>query len=51
MYFSSKLWPDFDAAELRKALLSYAERERRFGRTDDGREKDAGADESADGGA
>ncbi len=49
MYFSSKLWPDFDAAELREALRSYAERERRFGRVDGGREEDAGADEAADG--
>lgn len=30
-YFSDKLWPDFDEAELERALESYAQRERRFG--------------------
>ena len=30
-FFSDKLWPDFDAAELDRALASYAGRERRFG--------------------
>ncbi|MDD2728354.1 polyprenyl diphosphate synthase [Malikia sp.] len=30
-YFSDKLWPDFDAAELDRALDCYAGRERRFG--------------------
>ncbi len=30
-YFSSLLWPDFDAAELHRALEDYAGRERRFG--------------------
>lgn len=39
MYFSSKLWPDFDAAELREALHSYAGRARRFGLTDEQREE------------
>jgi undecaprenyl diphosphate synthase len=34
LYFSSKLWPDFDKAELRRALEDYASRERRFGRRD-----------------
>lgn len=34
LYFSDKLWPDFDAAELRAALDSYAGRTRRFGRSD-----------------
>jgi undecaprenyl diphosphate synthase len=33
LYFSSVLWPDFDAAELDLALQAYASRERRFGRT------------------
>jgi undecaprenyl diphosphate synthase len=32
-YFSPVLWPDFDKAELSKALEDYARRERRFGRT------------------
>ena len=30
-YFCDVLWPDFDAGQVRKALDSYAERERRFG--------------------
>lgn len=30
-YFSNVLWPDFDAKEVRAALRSYAERERRYG--------------------
>lgn len=33
LVFSSCLWPDFDAAELDRALGAYAERERRFGQT------------------
>lgn len=32
-YFSEILWPDFDAATLDKALIEYASRQRRFGRT------------------
>jgi undecaprenyl diphosphate synthase len=32
LYFSNKLWPDFDEAELQRALDDYASRERRFGR-------------------
>ncbi|WP_017328163.1 isoprenyl transferase [Synechococcus sp. PCC 7336] len=31
-YFTSTLWPDFDRAAFHKALLSYQERHRRFGR-------------------
>lgn len=31
LYFTSVLWPDFDTAELGKALLAYASRSRRFG--------------------
>lgn len=30
-YFTDVLWPDFDEAELKKALLSYQSRNRRFG--------------------
>ena len=30
-YFTDVLWPDFNEAELKKALLSYQERQRRFG--------------------
>lgn len=33
LYFSDKLWPDFDAAALDEAIAAYAGRERRFGRT------------------
>ena len=32
-YFTSTLWPDFDAAALDLAIASYRRRERRFGRT------------------
>lgn len=31
MYFTDCLWPDFDAAELDKAIAAFAGRERRFG--------------------
>ena len=30
-FFSEALWPDFNTEELEKALLSYAQRQRRFG--------------------
>jgi undecaprenyl diphosphate synthase len=33
LYFTDTLWPDFDAAALDRAIVSYQERERRFGRT------------------
>ena len=32
-YFSDKLWPDFDEASLDLAIVSYLQRERRFGKT------------------
>lgn len=32
-YFTPVLWPDFDAAELDRAIAAYQVRERRFGRT------------------
>ncbi len=32
LYFSRKLWPDFDELDVARALLSYQSRERRFGR-------------------
>ena len=32
-YFTDTLWPDFDRNELQQALLSYARRQRRFGKT------------------
>ncbi len=31
LYFSDKLWPDFDEAALDEALAEYARRQRRFG--------------------
>jgi undecaprenyl diphosphate synthase len=33
LYFSSKLWPDFDSLELDAAISAYSGRERRFGKT------------------
>jgi undecaprenyl diphosphate synthase len=33
LYFTDKLWPDFDDAALDEAIASYRRRERRFGRT------------------
>jgi undecaprenyl diphosphate synthase len=33
LYFTDRLWPDFDAAALDEAIASYRRRERRFGRT------------------
>jgi undecaprenyl diphosphate synthase len=33
LYFSDKLWPEFDEAALDAAIADYASRERRFGRT------------------
>lgn len=33
LYFTDTLWPAFDRAELEKAISSYQQRERRFGRT------------------
>jgi undecaprenyl diphosphate synthase len=32
-YFTETYWPDFDAAALDQAIISYQQRERRFGRT------------------
>ncbi|MCG5073567.1 polyprenyl diphosphate synthase [Paraburkholderia tagetis] len=32
-YFTETFWPDFNAEALNRAIASYAERERRFGRT------------------
>ena len=32
-YFSEKLWPDFDEVALDRAIASYLQRERRFGKT------------------
>ena len=35
LYFSEVYWPDFQHEEMRKALLAYSARQRRFGQTDD----------------
>lgn len=35
LYFSDRLWPEFDEAELDLAIQSYGRRERRFGKTSD----------------
>lgn len=35
LYFSEKLWPDFDGDELAKAAAAFHERQRRFGLTGD----------------
>lgn len=42
-YFTDTLWPDFDEAKFGEALRSFAERERRFGRTGEQVERAAGA--------
>jgi undecaprenyl diphosphate synthase len=34
-YVTSTFWPDFDKEELRKALIEYGQRRRRFGKTDE----------------
>ena len=33
LYFTDLLWPDFDAAAMEAAIASFAQRERRYGRT------------------
>lgn len=38
LFFSEKLWPDFDDEEMERALKFYATRERRFGRVKEGEE-------------
>jgi undecaprenyl diphosphate synthase len=35
LYFTDVHWPDFDADALKKAIHSYGQRVRRFGRTDE----------------
>lgn len=35
LYFSDKLWPDFDGIELKKAAADFHDRQRRFGLTGD----------------
>ncbi|WP_068166080.1 polyprenyl diphosphate synthase [Hydrogenophaga taeniospiralis] len=41
LFFTPCLWPDFDAAELDRALADFASRERRFGKTSGQLEKPA----------
>jgi undecaprenyl diphosphate synthase len=41
LYFTETLWPDFDAAALDAAIVSYQQRERRFGRTSEQLQSDA----------
>jgi len=42
LYFTDMLWPDFDAAALDRAIISYQQRERRFGQTSEQLPADAG---------
>jgi len=42
LYFTDTLWPDFDAAALDRAIISYQQRERRFGRTSEQLPADSG---------
>lgn len=42
LYFTDTLWPDFDSACLDRAIVSYQQRERRFGRTSEQLPPDAG---------
>lgn len=41
LYFTDTLWPDFNTAALKRALQSYQQRERRFGRTSEQLQKNA----------
>ena len=34
LYFCDTYWPDFDAEDLHKAIASYQNRQRRFGKTE-----------------
>jgi undecaprenyl diphosphate synthase len=49
LYFSAKLWPEFDEAALEEALSFFATRERRFGLTSTQLAAKAGAADQADG--
>jgi undecaprenyl diphosphate synthase len=49
LYFADTLWPDFDATALDAAIASYAQRERRFGRTSEQLEEAARAQSAATG--
>ena len=41
LYFTDTLWPDFNSAALKRAIHSYQQRERRFGRTSEQLKKNA----------
>ena len=41
LYFTDKLWPEFDAAAFDEAISSFQRRERRFGRTSEQLSRDA----------
>ena len=46
-YFSDRLWPEFDEAELDRALQTFRQRERRFGRLSGPAAPNAGAQKAA----
>jgi undecaprenyl diphosphate synthase len=41
LYFTDTLWPDFNSVALKRAIKSYQQRERRFGRTSEQLKKNA----------
>jgi len=43
LYFTATLWPDFDGAALDRAIVSYQQRERRYGRTSEQLSESSGA--------
>jgi undecaprenyl diphosphate synthase len=43
LYFTERLWPDYDAGDFEAACLSFARRQRRFGRTSEQVEQGDGA--------
>ena len=47
LYFTDRLWPEFDAKTLDAAIASYRRRERRFGRTSEQLQGDSGTAASA----
>lgn len=47
LYFSARLWPEFDAAAIDEAIADYAGRERRFGRTSEQLQAPAGGRKAA----
>jgi len=47
LYFSDKLWPDFDETELDRAIAEYGRRERRYGQTSAQLAADSGRQQAA----